>query len=102
MNQEDWNPLLPFSVVVNEGTTAGPGSSTGIPPALGVEAEATLEDGRKVMVYMVPKYDSDPATKEGYMQCYRHCSNVRDLLNEHIDKIGLMAYRPGTVIRPPE
>ena len=91
----DWNPLLPFTVRISEGSPAGPGSSTGIPPALVVDAEATLEDGRTVMVSLIPKYDSDPATKEGYMQCYRHCCNVRRLLNENIDKISLMAYRPG-------
>ena len=33
------------------------------------------------------------------MQCYYHCEEICDLLNEHIDKIGLMAYRPG--YRPP-
>lgn len=101
MNQE-WNPLLPFEVTLKEGTKGGPMNPRGVPPHLVVEAEATLEDGRTVAIYLVPKYDGDAATKESYMQCYFHCKEVRDLLNDHIDKIGLMAYSPRTVHRETE
>ena len=83
-----WNQLLPFRVDVTEGSL-----DTG-PPALTVEGRATLEDGRTVSVYLVPKYKDHFGTKEGYDRCWDHACRVRDLLNDEIDKIGIMAIRP--------
>lgn len=85
----DWNPLLPFQVTVTEGSL-----DTG-PPSLTVDDDATLDDGRSVSVYLIPKYTDDFRTKEGYDRCYEHACRVRDLLNDEIAKIGMMAYRPG-------
>ena len=90
MNHNDsWNPLLPFQVDISEGST-----DTG-PPSLTIEDSATLEDGRTVYVYLIPKYKDDFRTVEGYDRCYEHASRVRDLLNDEIAKVGIMAYRPG-------
>lgn len=89
----DWKPLLPFYVRVKEGSP-----DTG-PPFLEVDETTTLEDGRQVSLHLVPKYKDDYRTKEGYHRCFRHAEHVRDLLNDEIERIGIMAFRPGQVIR---
>ena len=89
MSRDNWNPLLPFQVSVAEGS-----KETG-PPTLTVDDGATLDDGRTVAVYLIPKYKDDFQTVEGYNRCYEHACRVRDLLNDEITQVGIMAYRPG-------
>ncbi|MCY4511498.1 MAG: hypothetical protein OXG35_31720, partial [Acidobacteria bacterium] len=81
----DWNELLPFEVSVKEGS-----KETG-PPFLNIEQGAALDDGRTVTVYLIPEYDNDGQTVEGYDRCYAHACRVRDLLNEKIAKVGITA-----------
>ena len=85
----DWTSLLPFELTLKEGSP-----DTG-PPTLAVESSGTLEDGRTIYAYLVPKYKADYRTMDGYMECYREAERVRDLLNETIEQIGMRAYRPG-------
>ena len=89
---DHWNKLLPFRVTVKEGSP-----DTG-PPFLEIMDCATHDDGRTAYAYLIPKYEDDYQTMEGYMRCYGHAERMRDHLNETIASIGITAYRPGSPI----
>ncbi len=89
---DHWNELLPFYAAVKEGST-----DTG-PPHVEIEG-TTLDDGRQVYCYLVPRYKDDEfRTLEGYHRCYDRAQRLCELLNREIASAGLVAFRPGTVL----